>query len=359
MRESSIPNPRFAKAQTLLQDAVSARAFPGASLAVTHKDELVWQWAVGRFTYEPDSTSVTAETIYDLASVTKVVATTTMAALLFERVLLDLDRPVVASLPEIAADDSAKKAITFRHLLSHSSGLPGYIPLFEHCQNKIQLLQALCRVSLTAAPGGRSEYSDLGFILLGEALERIAGQDLDAFCDKEVFAPLGMDRTRFCPPPDWAMLTPPTESKLHGREGAIQGEVHDENAWTMGGVAGHAGLFAPAADIAKFALCMLREGSPVLKPKTVALFTHRTGSPSGNSYALGWDTPTFPSQSGRYLSPNSFGHLGFTGASLWCDPVRRLSVTLLTNRTWPDRKNNAIKQVRPALHDAIIEALES
>lgn len=359
MHDSSISNPRFVKAQTLLLDAVSARAFPGAGLAVTHKDELIWQCAVGRFTYEPDSSQLTAGTIYDLASVTKVVATTTMAALLYERGLLDLDRPVFASLPEIAADDRAKKAITFRHLLSHSSGLPGYIPLFEHCQNKAQLLQALGRVSLTAAPGERSEYSDLGFILLGEALERIAEQDLDAFCDAKIFAPLGMSQTRFCPPPDWASHIPPTESKLHGREGVIQGEVHDENAWIMGGVAGHAGLFAPTADIAKFAICLLGGGSSILKPKTVELFTRRTDTPAGNSYALGWDTPTFPSQSGRYLSPSSYGHLGFTGTSLWCDPVRRLSVTLLTNRTWPDRKNNAIKQVRPAVHDAIIEALES
>ena len=137
----------------------------------------------------------------------------------------------------------------------------------------------------------------------------------------------------------------------------MQGEVNDENAWVMGGVAGHAGLFAPATDLARFAECMLRGGSPILKPATLELFARREVSPIGTSRALGWDTPSHPSSSGTHFSTRSFGHLGFTGTSLWIDPERQLSVTLLTNRTWPDRSSQAIKQIRPLVHDAIVEAL--
>lgn len=139
----------------------------------------------------------------------------------------------------------------------------------------------------------------------------------------------------------------------------IQGEVQDENAWVLGGVAGHAGLFSTAHDIARFAECMLAGGTPILRPETIALFTRRESAPASTSRALGWDTPSQPSQSGKYFGPRSYGHLGYTGTSLWIDPDRQLSITLLTNRTWPDCSNQAIKQVRPKFHDAIIEALDA
>ncbi len=166
-----------------------------------------------------------------------------------------------------------------------------------------------------------------------------------------------MTNTCFNPPPDAKDTMPPSEDDRAFRHRIIQGEVNDENASAMGGIAGHAGLFAPATDIARFAECMLRGGTPIFKPATVELFTRREPSPEGTSRALGWDTPSEPSTSGRYFSPQSFGHLGFTGTSLWIDPERALSVTMLTNRTWPDRSTRAIREVWPLLHDAVVEAL--
>ncbi len=193
--------------------------------------------------------------------------------------------------------------------------------------------------------------------MLGEILTRLAGEPLDVFSKREVFAPLGMTRTCFSPPLSWKNSIPPTEDDRTFRHRVIQGEVNDENAWAMDGVAGHAGLFAPATDVARFAECMLHGGSPIFQPTSVELFTRCEATPLGTSRALGWDTPSQPSSSGAHFSPRSFGHLGYTGTSLWIDPDRRLSITLLTNRTWPDRCSQAIKKVRPLVHDAVVEAL--
>jgi len=210
---------------------------------------------------------------------------------------------------------------------------------------------------LVAPPDSIAEYSDIGFIVLGEFLEHLGGISLDVFAQKEIFAPLGMARTCFNPAADCTSEIPPTEDDRNFRHRVIQGEVNDENAWVMGGVSGHAGLFAPATDVARFAECMLRGGAPILNTATVELFTRRLPRPPNTSRALGWDTPSQPSSSGAHFSSRSFGHLGYTGTSLWIDPVRQLSVTLLTNRTWPNRSSQAIKQVRPRLHDTIVEAL--
>ena len=347
---------RFARAFEIIRDAIAQRAFPGASLAVTYGGTLVAWAGFGRFTYDADSPTVLPDTIFDLASVTKVVATTAMAMLLYERGLLDLDAPVISVLREFG-QDSEHKAVTIRMLLAHSSGLPAYIKLFETCRTREELLNAACSTPLIAQPGAKSEYSDIGFILLGEILERIAREPLDTFTHREIFTPLGTSKTLFNPPSTLKHSIPPTEDDRGLRHRIIQGEVNDENAAVMGGIAGHAGLFGPATDIAAFAECMLRGGAPIVKPDTVALFTRREASPEGTSRALGWDTPSYPSSSGRYFSLHSFGHLGYTGTSLWIDPERQLSVTLLTNRTWPDRSSQAIKQIRPLVHDAIVEAL--
>jgi CubicO group peptidase (beta-lactamase class C family) len=208
-----------------------------------------------------------------------------------------------------------------------------------------------------ALPGTKAEYSDVGFILLGRILERLARESLDTFCRREIFVPLNVPQTMFNPTLDLRVTIPPTEDDRTFRLRIIEGEVNDENASVMGGVAGHAGLFAPATDISRFAECMLRGGAPIFPPATVGLFTRRETSPPGTSRALGWDTPSNPSSSGTHVSHRSFGHLGFTGTSLWIDPDRQLSVTFLTNRTWPDRSSQAIRYVRPAVHDAIVEAL--
>jgi len=348
---------RFAGAFDLLRAGVEQRAFPGAALAVTLGDELVALKAVGRFTYDAGSPEVTPDTIFDLASVSKIIATTPMAMILYQRGLLDLDTPVQAIVPEFAGADARRAEVSIRMLLAHCSGLPAYVPLFEQANTRDALLLAACRVPLEAAPGERTEYSDIGFIIVGEALTGLAGEPLDSFCQREIFGPLSMAHTCFNPGPAWKPHIPPTADDRRFRHGIVQGEVHDENAWVMGGVAGHAGVFAPALDVARFAHALLRGGGPILRPPTLDAFAQRQDTPLGSPRALGFDVPSQPSQSGRYFSARSLGHLGFTGTSLWMDRERGLGVTLLSNRTWPDRGSRAIQRIRPAVHDAAIQAL--
>lgn len=349
----------FASAFELIQQAITDHVFPAASVAITHRGSLVGLKAFGRFTYEPDSLQTTSATVFDLASLTKVVATTSMAMILYERGLLDLDLPVAAIVAEFAGEDPRRDAVTLRMLLAHSSGLPAYEKLFLRAKTRDELLAAAFATPLTANPGAKVEYSDIGFIILGVALERIADESLSRFCQHEVFSPLAMTHTTFNPPSAWRTSIPPTANDQSFRRRIVQGEVQDENASLMGGVAAHAGLFASAEDLAVFAHALLNGGRPVLRPETVALFTRREPFPSGTTRALGWDTPSSPSQSGKYFSAHSFGHLGYTGTSLWIDPERQLSIILLTNRTWPDCSNQAIKQLRPKFHDQVMESLGS
>jgi serine-type D-Ala-D-Ala carboxypeptidase len=289
--------------------------------------------------------------------------------LLYDRGQIDLDEPIAKVLPEFPGflpSDPRRARITFRMLLAHSSGLPAYIKLFQTAKTPADLIAQALAVPLTADPGTRAEYSDIGFILLGEALQRITGQPLNDFCRLQIFQPLEMVSCRYLPPPAEKRLIPPTEKDRNFRHRVIQGEVNDENAYVLGGVAGHAGCFARAEDLALFAECLLRGGSLqdqpqklLFQPHTVELFTRRQPFSAGTSRALGWDTPSAPSSSGKYFSPHSYGHLGYTGTSLWIDPDRGLSVTLLTNRTWPDRGSQAIKQIRPAFHDAVVEIINA
>ena len=349
---------QFEQAFGILEEGIRQRAFPGGVAAIAQEGRLLGLKAFGRFTYDAGSPAVQPETIYDLASVTKVVATTTVAMVLYERGVLRLEKPLVEIVPEFDfSDDPRRRQVTLAMLLSHSSGLPAYARLFEEVDGPDSLLRAACRLPLEAAPGTRAVYSDIGFILVGEALQRLTGEPLDDLCRRLVLEPLGMTHAGFCPPAELRREIPPTEQDMTFRHRVVQGEVQDENAAVLGGVAAHAGLFAPALEVAVFAESMLRGGAPLLRPETVDLFTRRVGRPEGSSRALGWDTPSIPSQSGRYFSARAFGHLGYAGTSLWIDPERQLSVTLLTNRTWPDRKPQGIKQVRPAFHDAVIAAL--
>ena len=367
----------FSEAFDVLRDAIAKRAFPAASIAVTSNGKLVALKAFGRFTYQPDSHQVTAASIFDLASVSKPVATTSMAMILYQRGLLDLEVPIASIVPAFAVaglsdTDPRRREVTLHMLLAHSSGLPAYERLFLKVKTKAELLAAAFATPLTADPGTRVEYSDIGFIILGVALERIADETLDRFCQRELFGPLGMVHTAYNPPAAWRDSIPPTADDRSFRNRIIQGEVQDENASVLGGVAGHAGLFATAEDLATFAHFLIQAGRTssgpaslhsdilrheILRPETLALFTRRESSPPGTSRALGWDTPSSPSQSGKYFSAASFGHLGYTGTSLWIDPQRQLSITLLTNRTWPECANEAIKQVRPRFHDAVMAAL--
>jgi CubicO group peptidase (beta-lactamase class C family) len=356
---------RFRDAFSILEKAIAARAFPACSLAVTLRGELVAHKPLGRFTHDLASPEVSIASIFDLASLTKVLATTAMAMILYERGLLDLEAPATAIVPEFAGalgegfaeSDARRRDVTLRMLLAHSSGLPAYEKLFLRAKTREALLRAAFATPLADAPGVRAVYSDIGFIILGVALARLADESLDAFCQREVFGPLGMTHTTFNPAHALKDSIPPTADDRTFRHRIIQGEVQDENASVLGGIAGHAGLFSSAEDLAIFAHAMLNGGHPILRSSTVELFSRRESAPEGTSRALGWETPSAPSQSGKHFSSRSFGHLGYTGTSLWIDPDRQLSITLLTNRTWPDCQNVAIKQVRPAFHDAIIESL--
>lgn len=351
----------FARAFSVLQRALEDRAFPCVSTAVTHRGSLVALKAFGRFTYEGDSPPALGETIFDLASITKVLATTSMAILLYQRGLLDLEMPVAGVVPEFAdgtgGSDPRRSAVTFRMLLTHSSGLPAHRPLYECTRSREELVRLAAETPLHNDPGMEAEYSDIGFIVLEEALSRLADERLDTFCQREIFGPFGLSRTGFNPLVEHRSLIPPTADEHNFRRRVIQGEVHDDNAAAMAGVAGHAGLFAPAHDLAQFAHALISGGAPVFRPETLALFTRREALPPGTTRTLGWDTPSQDSLAGKHFLPGSFGHLGFTGTSLWIDPERQISITLLTNRTWPDGKNIGIRKARPEFHDAVMESL--
>ena len=354
---------RFTRAFTLLREGIAAGAYPGCSLAVLHRGELAASAGFGRFTYDPQSPKVGADTMYDVASLTKIAATTAMAMILYQRGVLDLDLPVESVVREFTAPDPRRQDVTLRTLLAHTSGLPGYLRLFEQARHREELVLAACRMPLEADPGERTEYSDIGFIVLGEALARLSDEALDSFCLLEIFGPLGMASTCFNPPPALRPLIPPTEDDRTFRHRIIQGEVHDENAGVMGGVAGHAGLFSSAPDLARFAHAILGcfprpDEKKLFLPETLRAFARPQAALSGSPRALGFDLPSTPSQSGRHFSPGSLGHLGFTGASLWLEPERDLAIVLLANRTWPDRDSQEIKRVRPRVHDAIVEALD-
>ncbi len=310
--------------------------------------------------------SVSADTIYDVASLTKPIVTTTAIMMLAQRGDIDLNAPVERYLPDFAAakakdpDPSWRAHVTIRTLLLHDSGLPAHIEFFKKAKGKQAVLAAVEAEPLVREPGKQIEYSDLGFILLGEIVEQLTGATLDDLARREIFTPLGMKSSLFNPPKSMRAQIAPTEMDVTYRKRLIQGEVHDENAWAMGGVAGHAGLFSTADDIAAFAQMLLNGGiyahHRLLRRSTIDTFTARVAV-GDSARALGWDVPVDPSSSGHYFSPRSFGHTGFTGTSLWIDPQRKLFVVLLTNRVNPTRDNDKIRQVRPALHDAIIQAL--
>ncbi|HKS73005.1 MAG TPA: serine hydrolase domain-containing protein, partial [Terriglobales bacterium] len=281
----------FSRSFAILEAAIQTQAFPGAAIAVAQQGQLVAQRGFGRFTFDPQSPPVERDSVFDLASVSKAVATTSMAMILYERGLLDLDLPLASMAPEFAGDDPRRLRVTLRQLLAHSSGLPAYEKLFQRARSPEELLSAAFSVPLARDPGQKAEYSDIGFILLGVSLERLADEKLDRFCRREIFGPLGMTRSTFVPPQSWRELAVPTADDRTFRHRVIQGEVQDENASVLGGVAGHAGLFGTAGDLATFAQVLL-SGAAVFRPATVSLFTRRQTSPSGTSRALGWDTPS-------------------------------------------------------------------
>jgi len=364
---SSDAHRRFAQAYQVLTDAIAAHAFPGCAFGVLEGDEVVLEDALGHFTYEEGAPAVTAQTVFDVASLTKVVATTAAAMLLYQRGVLELDMPLGELLPGFVVGRKAgdlARHVKLRHLLAHNSGLPGYVEFFRTIATPTGLLRACLELTLKSEPGSHAEYSDPGFILLGKALEVLAHEQLATWVRKQVFHPLGLAATGFCPPDSARPLIPPTEEDATLRHRRIQGEVQDENAWLLGGAAGHAGLFSNVPDMLRFAQKILVAANPatgarkplLFQSATIEQFAQRQG-PEGSSRALGWDTPSADSAAGSLFSPHSIGHLGFSGCSLWIDLDASVAVVLLTNRTWPDRQSQLIREVRPAFHNAIRSAL--
>jgi CubicO group peptidase (beta-lactamase class C family) len=362
---------RFAAAYRVLEEAIAARAFPGCAFGVLAQGETVLLDGLGHFTYDDAAPAVAAHTIYDLASLTKVVATTAVAMLLCQDRGLDLETPLGELLPAfILGRDPVQHArrVTLRHLLAHSSGLPGYVELFRTASTPAALVRACLELPLEAEPGTRAQYSDPGFILLGKAIEVFTHQRFAVLVRRRILHPLAMRATGFHPPPSVRAFIPPTEDDTTFRHRRIQGEVQDENAYVLKGVAGHAGLFSNVSDLLRFAQAILQAGTPpgaagqqdapapIFAPQTVNQFARRQ-EPEGSSRALGWDTPSEDSSAGRHFSPRSIGHLGYSGCSLWIDLDAKVAVALLTNRTWPDRQNQLIRQVRPAFHNALRQSL--
>jgi beta-N-acetylhexosaminidase len=349
-----------AEIDAVLADFLDQQAFPGGVLAVGYQGQLAYLKPFGHLTYDASSPAVEADTIYDLASLTKVVATTIMAMILVDEGLLDLDKPVQDFLPLFQGP--GKDQVTVRHLLTHSSGLEAYGDLYKELRGEEAYLQRIQQMELQYEPGTRSVYSDYGMILLGEILERVAGRQMDVFLEQRVYGPLGMVDTGFLPAGNLRGRIAPTEDDPW-RGYVAHGEVHDENAHALGGVAPHAGVFSTAPDLARFLQMILNGGvfehQRIVSREIVEEWTRKAGIP-GSDRAIGWDTKSAEgSSAGSFFSPDSFGHLGYTGTSMWVDPARELFVILLTNRVHPTRENNLIRQVRPAVADAVVQALET
>ncbi len=346
---------------TILDRAVSDGAFPGGVLAVGLHNQLVVH-PFGRLSYAAKSAAVNADTIYDVASLTKPIVTATAIMLLAADNQVDLDVPVSRYLPHQQAGPNPEwvQKITIRELLLHTSGLPAHREFYNDASSPAEVRKQLYAEHLVSAPGTKIEYSDLGFILLGDIVERLTGESLDRYARENIFDLLGMENSYFNPPRALRAQIAPAQNDNAFRKRQLQGEVDDANAFAMGGVAGHAGLFSTASDVAAFAQMMLNGGiyaqERILPRAIVTQFTQRV-SVGDSARALGWDVPTGDSSSGHYFSPQGYGHNGFTGTSVWIDPQKDLFVILLTNRVNPSATNDKIRQVRPALHDAILEGL--
>lgn len=347
---------RFSGAARVLDDAIHAKAFPAAVVEVGEATRPLWRQAFGRLTFDERAPRTADDTIFDLASLTKVLATTALVMLHVERGSLGLDDTVGDHIHAWKGADRA--GVTVRDLLAHCSGLPAYVPFFREYEGREAFERAICGTPLEYSPRCKSVYSDLGFMLLGFMLEREA--PLPSRFDA-MQAQMGVvEELQFHPPPAWKRRTAPTEiDPWRGR--LLVGEVHDENAAALGGAAGHAGLFGTAAAVGQHArhlLQILDGNTGAFARATVQTFIARRSDVPDSSRALGWDTMLPSSSCGSRMSPRAFGHVGFTGTSLWIDPDRGVYVVLLTNRVHPSRANEAIKEVRPALHDAVMDGID-
>lgn len=343
----------------VLDRAVADSAFPGAIAVVGSRDGSVTSYAVGRIDWPASSPAPDENTLWDLASLTKVVGMTTAMMQLVEQNRVELDSSVAFYIPEFKG--LGKERVTVRHLLTHSSGLPSWRPLYKEATTPDTALAVVYATPLDTVPGARMVYSDLGAIILGKIVERVSGESLDAYIASHITGPLGMTSTMYRPDATHRPRIAPTEFDPW-RQRHIRGEVHDENAFMLGGVSGHAGLFSTAADLTRFAKMLLGggtlDGARILRPSTIAQFTV-VQDPGLSHRALGWETPTGQNSAGQRMSARAFGHTGFTGTSLWIDPEQGTFVLLLSNRVNPSRQNTRIGLVRSALANAVMAAIGS
>jgi CubicO group peptidase (beta-lactamase class C family) len=345
----------FAEIDHVVQHHIGLGNLPGAVVLVGHLDTVVFEKAYGNRSVEPEIEAMTPETVFDLASLTKVVATAPSVMLLVQRGRLKLDDPVSKYLP--AFGQAGKKQVTLRQLLVHYSGLPA--DLRQTRRRRITSKNALSRIyqaRLVAPPGQRFIYSDLGFVVLGKVVEKVTGRSLARFAQENIFSPLGMASTGFLPRPEVIPNIAPTERLKEG--GMLRGQVHDPLASKLGGIAGDAGLFSTARDLARFCQMFLHRGSlngvEIFHPETVALMTS-VQSPDGKPdiRGFGWDIQsTYSSVKGSFFSAASYGHTGYTGTSLWIDPETQTFLIILTNRVHPDGKGN-VKELRTELADIV------
>jgi len=351
---------RLADVVAYLRAEVDSGAFPGGVLAVGRHGRLALLAPVGHYGVD-DPRPVEVGTLYDLASLTKVVGLTTACMLLVDSGLLELDAPIERYVPTFRG--SMKDRVTVRQLLTHSAGLVADLPLYDSTATRAAALAAVDTTTLVAPPGTKYVYSDLSAIVLMQAVERVTGRPFDRFLTGRVFGPVGMSATRFLPPASLRDRIAPTEHDTLFRHRWLRGEVHDESAARLGGISGNAGLFSNALDLSRFAAMLLNGGAwdtvQLMRAETVAEFTRRQNIPAGSTRALGWDTPSDSgySSAGAKLSRRSFGHTGYTGTSMWMDSERDLFIVLLTNRVNPTRANMAILHVRAHVADLVADAL--
>jgi CubicO group peptidase (beta-lactamase class C family) len=341
---------------SVIKAGIADHATPGATIAVARRGRIVLLKGYGHTDWASGAPAATDSTMYDMASLTKVVATTTAAMMLEEEGKLNIDRTVASYLPEYDVPD--KRAITVRMLLTHASGIRSNHPLWKEAKGREQYFAGMVKWPLVREPGSAVEYTDWNMVLMQFIIERLTGQTLDQFVQARVFGPLGMRDTQYNPPETLKPRIAPTETEDF-RGGQVWGVVHDETAWVLGGVSGNAGLFSSARDLAVFVQMLLNGGSyggaQLIKPATIARWTARQRPDA--SRALGWDTPSPQSSAGRFFSMRSFGHTGFTGTSIWADPERELLVVLLTNRVNPTRDNQKIGPLRRAVADIVQQAV--
>lgn len=371
----------WSEVEEAFNGAVEHGVIPGATIVVRRGADVAFEGAFGFRSIEPSRSPANIETVYDLSSLTKALATSVAVMILARDGKFRLDDRVTRFFPNFGVH--GKTAVTFRHLLAHCSGLPAWRPFYQ----RIGEIEKAGRVNFMASYGAKeftyeeirrekpdvppatgAIYSDLGFIVLGETIEKVASVALNRFCRDKIFRPLGLRATdyidislvrsrRLEPVAD---MFAPTEY-CPSRKRLLVGEVDDENAFAMGGVAGHAGLFAPAREVDRIArelIACYAGRSDFVPQKIIREFWTRDATVPGSMWALGWETPSAErSSSGRNFSPNAVGHLGFTGTSIWIEPEREIAISMLTNRVHPRRDNQKIREFRPKIHDLIMDAL--